>query len=79
MKVLHLADLHWDPNYVAGGNANCKDPLCCRSSSGAVSKAEDAAGYWGDYRNCDVPWRTVENTVAHMSLQHSVIDRVQQE
>jgi len=33
--------------------------------------ASDAAGYWGDFRSCDTPWHTVENTVADMAKRHS--------
>lgn len=73
MKILHISDVHWDPEYQEGSNANCKEPLCCRASTGSVNAPEDAAGYWGDYRNCDIPWRTVVNTVAHMSKQHPVL------
>jgi len=76
MKVLHIADIHWDPEYQEGSNANCQDPLCCRATSGSVKTPSDAAGYWGDYRNCDIPWKTVENTVAHMSKQHSDVDYI---
>ena len=56
-----------------GSLANCNDPLCCRESSGNVTDPADAAGYWGDYRNCDMPWRTIESAVAHMAQQHNVI------
>ena len=74
LKVLHLADVHWDPEYLEGSLANCfKDgySLCCRASSGNVTDPSDAAGYWGDYRTCDMPWRTIENAVAHMAQVHS--------
>ncbi|KZS07062.1 Uncharacterized protein APZ42_029601 [Daphnia magna] len=71
IKVLHLADPHWDPEYMEGSNANCGKPLCCRASSGLVATTEDEAGYWGDYRKCDMPWRTLENAVKHMSKHHS--------
>ncbi|XP_032779473.2 sphingomyelin phosphodiesterase [Daphnia magna] len=70
LKVLHLSDIHWDPEYLEGSNAVCGDPLCCRASSGEVVNATDAAGYWGDRRDCDLPWRTVEKAVAHMAQQH---------
>ena len=72
LKVLHLTDVHWDPEYQEGSNANCREPLCCRATSGKVSVPGDKAGYWGDYRSCDIPWRTIENTVKHMSKQHPV-------
>ncbi|XP_046447290.1 sphingomyelin phosphodiesterase-like [Daphnia pulex] len=70
IKVLHLADPHWDPEYMEGSNANCGNPLCCRASSGPITKNEDSAGYWGDYRKCDLPWRTLENSVEQMSKHH---------
>lgn len=72
MKVLHIADLHWDPEYLAGSNAACADFLCCRADSGDVVNATDAAGYWGDYRKCDLPWHTIEKAIAHMAEKHSV-------
>lgn len=76
LKVLHIADPHWDPEYLEGSNANCGEPLCCRASSGDVKKAEDAAGYWGDYRSCDMPWRAVEQAIAHMAKQHPVFSPI---
>ena len=72
MKVLHIADPHWDPEYLEGSNAKCGDPLCCRASSGTVKDPADSAGYWGDYRSCDMPWRTLESAVAHMAEHHNV-------
>ena len=72
IKVLHLADLHWDPDYLVGSNAVCKELLCCRADSGDVVNKTDAAGYWGDYRSCDLPWYTIEKAVAHMAEKHSV-------
>jgi sphingomyelin phosphodiesterase len=75
LKVIHLADIHWDSEYLEGSLANCRDPLCCRASSGPVNNTADAAGYWGDYRSCDLPWRTIENAVVHMAKQHSVFGK----
>ncbi|XP_046446656.1 sphingomyelin phosphodiesterase-like [Daphnia pulex] len=70
VKVLHLADIHWDPEYLAGSNAECGDPLCCRETSGEVVNVTAAAGYWGDYRTCDLPWYLVENAVSQMAALH---------
>ncbi len=72
LKVLHLADVHWDPEFQEGSLAVCDDSVCCRNSSGTVVNQADAAGYWGDYRVCDIPWRTVENAVAQIARQHPV-------
>ncbi|XP_046635576.1 sphingomyelin phosphodiesterase-like [Daphnia pulicaria] len=71
IKVLHLADLHWDPDYVVGSNAVCKELVCCRADSEDLLNQTDAAGYWGDYRSCDLPWYTIEKAVAHMAEKHS--------
>ncbi|CCL98101.1 uncharacterized protein FIBRA_00095 [Fibroporia radiculosa] len=30
LKVLHMSDLHIDPRYTVGSEANCSDYLCCR-------------------------------------------------
>ncbi|RVE63904.1 hypothetical protein OJAV_G00140930 [Oryzias javanicus] len=58
---LFLTDVHWDKEYQTGSAADCKDPLCCRNSSGSPSWRRRGAGYWGTYSNCDLPLRTVES------------------
>lgn len=35
---------------------------------------EDAAGYYGDYRNCDVPWHSVVSAMKHINSTHKNID-----
>lgn len=30
LKIAHFSDIHIDPLYVAGSNANCSKPMCCR-------------------------------------------------
>merc|ERR1712212_402047 len=56
MKVLHLADTHFDPHYQPGSNAECGEKyFCCRNESGPLASPEAAAGKRGDYRNCDAP------------------------
>ena len=59
-----MTDIHIDFEYQPGALAECDQPLCCRNSSTSnlTLKSEGKfAGYWGDYRNCDVPVWTVEN------------------
>uniref|UniRef100_A0A2P2I9G1 Sphingomyelin phosphodiesterase-like n=2 Tax=Hirondellea gigas TaxID=1518452 RepID=A0A2P2I9G1_9CRUS len=71
IKVLHLADTHYDPEYLPGGNANCPELVfCCRAESGEVLHPNDAAGYWGDYRFCDSPRWTLESIYTHIQEQH---------
>ncbi|XP_017273434.1 sphingomyelin phosphodiesterase isoform X2 [Kryptolebias marmoratus] len=60
-RVLFLTDIHWDKEYEAGSAADCKEPLCCRNSSGFPRWRQREAGYWGTYSNCDLPLHTVEN------------------
>lgn len=59
LKILQLTDLHFDPEYKYGSNADCDLPLCCQESNGPPVKNTSAAGFWGDYRVCDVPWYSV--------------------
>jgi hypothetical protein len=74
IKILHFSDLHYDPDYLVGGNANCNDPLCCRKNQGVPKNKKDRAGYWGDYRNCDTPWHVVENSIRSAVKQHPDAD-----
>ncbi|XP_028840193.1 sphingomyelin phosphodiesterase [Denticeps clupeoides] len=66
-RVLFLTDVHWDSEYAEGSAVDCKDPLCCRNSSGIPSWKHRGAGYWGSYGKCDLPLRTVENLLEHVA------------
>lgn len=68
-KVLHLSDFHYDPLYKEGTNADCDLPLCCEEENGPPVVPEKAAGFWGDYRVCDTPWRAVTNLMDHVTEQ----------
>ncbi|KAA0199149.1 hypothetical protein HAZT_HAZT000078 [Hyalella azteca] len=71
LKVLHLADTHFDPYYKPGSNAVCDEIFfCCREESGPVKAPEDSAGFWGDYRACDLPKWTVEAIYEHILAEH---------
>lgn len=48
-KIVHITDLHFDENYLAGGSNNCPNPICCRVRDGLTSNPNDAAGVWGDF------------------------------
>ena len=45
---------HVDDKYVAGSEANCGKPLCCRKYADSPLTPTRAAASWGDY-NCDSP------------------------
>lgn len=53
-KFLHLSDYHLDPEYRIGAEADCGDPICCRSPSPPNKRIKRPAGIYGDY-NCDTP------------------------
>ncbi|CAF2554038.1 unnamed protein product [Rotaria sp. Silwood2] len=58
LNVLHLTDIHIDFAYKPGSQADCSQPLCCRA--GRPVPSHTGAGFWGDYRNCDIPYWTAE-------------------
>ncbi|KAK4329381.1 hypothetical protein Pmani_000264 [Petrolisthes manimaculis] len=75
MKVLHLADTHYDPYYKVGSNAVCPEKYhCCREESGPLEVPEAAAGQWGDYRNCDAPRWLLEALYEDINTRHPDID-----
>lgn len=71
LRILHLSDIHLDPLYKEGTNAECGEPLCCRADDGPPKKGTAGAGKWGDYRSCDIPPRTLDNLFQHLqSIQN---------
>ncbi|KAF2893416.1 hypothetical protein ILUMI_12760 [Ignelater luminosus] len=75
LKVLHLTDIHYDPGYEVGANAECGSYLCCQRGT-KPSNRRNSAGYWSDYRNCDVPWHMFTDTLDHITAQHRDLDFV---
>ncbi|CCC13349.1 unnamed protein product [Sordaria macrospora k-hell] len=59
VKVLHLSDLHLDPRYSVGSEANCISYMCCRYSeppaNGTVPEISVSAPLFGYYK-CDSPF-----------------------
>ncbi|CAF2112809.1 unnamed protein product [Rotaria magnacalcarata] len=72
LSVLHLADLHIDIEYKPGSNADCGRPLCCRD--GLPKPGETGAGFWGDYRTCDLPQWTAESMLKYLVQNEKQID-----
>ncbi|XP_077488730.1 sphingomyelin phosphodiesterase-like [Amblyomma americanum] len=72
VKVLHISDTHYDPEYVPGSNGACQDPICCRGNNGRPAKAADAAGKWGHRGKCDIPLRTLESALKHAAENHKI-------
>lgn len=50
LKIIHITDIHYDENYMAGGFGQCPNPVCCRRSDGVPTNPAHAAGVWGDFR-----------------------------
>lgn len=68
-NILQLSDIHYDPNYKPYGKATCGEPVCCQEDQGEADSPETACGYWSDYRDADVPWHLVEETIRHTKTQ----------
>ncbi|RXG62294.1 Sphingomyelin phosphodiesterase [Armadillidium vulgare] len=75
LKVLHLADTHYDPKYLPGANKVCDEIyLCCREGNGIAVDPSDGAGFWGSYGNCDIPKWSLAALYQHISENHPDID-----
>lgn len=70
VRILQLSDIHYDPAYLEGAEADCAEPMCCIKR---VPKTKRRAGFWGTVGKCDVPLRTVENLFEHINRTHKVV------
>ncbi|VDK89165.1 unnamed protein product [Litomosoides sigmodontis] len=67
LRVLHITDLHLDPKYTPGSEANCSSELCCHAESKSTGPIiTQPSGYWGTPAACDMPYRTVENMLQNI-------------
>ncbi|KAK7063317.1 Sphingomyelin phosphodiesterase [Halocaridina rubra] len=73
LKVLHLADTHFDPLYLPGSNADCGNELCCREESGVPETPEAEAWFWGDYRKCGSPRWMLEDMLTNIVSEHPLL------
>ncbi|EMD32798.1 hypothetical protein CERSUDRAFT_161311 [Gelatoporia subvermispora B] len=58
LKVLHLSDMHIDPRYATGAEANCSSGLCCRENAFNRASPQEPifpAPRYGAYL-CDTPY-----------------------
>lgn len=76
LTVVHLTDIHFDPEYQPGSLAECAEPLCCRRTPATGVADAAKAGYWSDYRDCDTPLHTIENALDHIKETYKTIDYV---
>ncbi|CAF3726860.1 unnamed protein product [Rotaria sp. Silwood1] len=65
LTALHLSDIHVDFGYQPGSQAECFQPVCCRF--GQPLPSQTGAGFWGDYRGCDLPYWTAEAIVQYIA------------
>ncbi|GJQ65201.1 hypothetical protein Trydic_g7339 [Trypoxylus dichotomus] len=72
-KILHLSDIHYDSLYQSGSLGACDLPVCCTMGTQATNEG-DAAGYWGDYRDCDTPEIAIDDALNRIAEQHSDVD-----
>ncbi|CAG9826411.1 unnamed protein product [Diabrotica balteata] len=62
-NILHITDIHYDPRYTVGRINSCDEPVCCQDDQPNATTSGEACGYWSDYINADIPWRTVVNAL----------------
>ncbi|WVQ79165.1 hypothetical protein IAT38_001261 [Cryptococcus sp. DSM 104549] len=60
VKVLHISDFHVDPRYATGSEADCANPMCCRTNNPVEALFPNytvtlPAPRFGAYK-CDTPW-----------------------
>lgn len=77
-KVVHITDVHYDPNYLPGSHAICSEKaICCqRESTPPPNGTHVPAGYWGDYHICDAPWHSIQNMFDDVKARSSNYDFV---
>ncbi|XP_020811362.1 sphingomyelin phosphodiesterase [Drosophila serrata] len=63
LRICHVSDIHHDPLYQKGSLASCAEPMCCQRHKDTAEGTSEAAGAWGDYRDCDLPWHTFESAL----------------
>lgn len=83
MKILHLSDIHVDPDYEAGVAGSCQQPLCCRKDSiphksWAKTYKNKPSNYWytHDVPHCDIPERFVRAAFEHIAESHKDLDLI---
>ncbi|KAF8381234.1 asm-2, partial [Pristionchus pacificus] len=89
-RVLHLSDIHIDRDYAEGSEADCASDkgdepvvgLCCRNypdvegAPTASTKIRVPAGKWGSVNMCDLPYRTFDAAMRHISETHKDLDYI---
>ncbi|KAJ7717036.1 Metallo-dependent phosphatase-like protein [Mycena metata] len=69
-QVVHFSDVHIDREYVAGSDANCKKPICCRDFADEAKPPIEPAGAFGN-PNCDSPVGLAKSMLEQISAHHT--------
>ena len=51
LKMLHITDIHLDPNYIEGASVYCDYGICCHEPASEYSRVK--SGKYGSLVNCD--------------------------
>lgn len=70
LTIIQITDIHYDPQYAEGSQADCELYACCRDANSSASTR--TAGRWGDYHHCDTPWRAVVDVFEKIKKTFSV-------
>ena len=71
MKIMMVTDMHVDYEYEPGTIAECQEPMCCRATSTPKHNySTPGAGYWGDYRKCEIPKWAMVDMLRHANVTH---------
>uniref|UniRef100_A0AC35TP54 Sphingomyelin phosphodiesterase n=1 Tax=Rhabditophanes sp. KR3021 TaxID=114890 RepID=A0AC35TP54_9BILA len=80
LRVLHITDIHIDPSYTEGTEADCTEPECCRvpkdTNDFARRNIKVPAPKWGYIGNCDTPYPTLENMLQHIAATEKNLDYI---
>ncbi|KAK6192488.1 hypothetical protein SNE40_003944 [Patella caerulea] len=76
IRILQLTDMHLDLEYKYNSSADCHEPLCCRVNDGPPEAGHKGAGYWGDYRHCDLAPRTFYSMMEYLESIKNKFDMI---
>ncbi|KAL3301551.1 sphingomyelin phosphodiesterase [Colletotrichum asianum] len=69
-KIAHFSDIHFDPLYVTGSNANCSKPMCCSMYAAINALSPDFALFTGDFVDHAIWNTTVAQNSAEISMAY---------
>lgn len=73
LRILHVSDIHFDPEYTVGLAVECGEPLCCRPPNAKV--AVNGSRKWGEFK-CDSSHPLLINFMEEISSKQDEYDIV---